>query len=117
MSPPKGTGHVAMEDVVPVVNGLLKDNSVVYLCEFDAVAEKVVTMLDRLTTHFCEGNNFYGKTCAMKRSCEFAASNGHFLPLDDKCSRSPWMKKPWRNMLCPYLAIWRALGLEGLSLK
>lgn len=55
--------------------------------------------------------------CAMKSACEFAAASGHFLPLDDKCTRSPWMKEPWRNMLCPYLAIWKALGLEGLTLK
>lgn len=55
--------------------------------------------------------------CAMKRFCEFAVSQGHSLPLDESCDQSPWTKKPWDGKLCPYSAIWRAFGLEGLILK
>lgn len=50
-----------MQHVIPVVNDLLRDNDVVYLCEFNAVEANVAKMLDRLTAGFGNDNNFYGK--------------------------------------------------------
>ena len=52
--------------------------------------------------------------CMMKGACISANMEGGCLPIDDYCSTHPWDKPPERGMLCPYRAIWRAFGLEGL---
>ena len=55
------------------------------------------------------------KGCMMRGACDAANSVGGCLPVDDDCSLRPWMKQPVKGMVCPFVAIWKAFGLEGLT--
>lgn len=51
--------------------------------------------------------------CYLKQSCCRANGFGNNLPVDEDCDSSPWRKQPIGGLVCPYSAIWKALGLDG----
>ena len=61
-------------------------------------------------------DNGKSKSCLMREACLAASGHGSTLPVDENCISAPWEKAPQNGMICPYLAIWKAFGLEGLTL-
>lgn len=61
-------------------------------------------------------DNGKSRSCLMRETCLAASRHGSALPVDENCINAPWEKAPQNGMICPYLAIWKAFGLEGLTL-